>query len=395
MGEGLVNYNPFLPEVKENPYPYYAYLRRHAPVYQVEGIGWWAITRYDDVLSVLRNSETFSSAIMMAAVMGEFNFAPEAIIGMDPPAHTRLRKLVNRAFTPRLVASLESRIREITKNLVAPMRTAGEFDLMAQLANPLPVVVIAEILGVEPARWDDFKEWTNAIVLAMGGQVAEDQRDYVRRNISALQTYIRDMIAERRKAPRNDLITALIRAEEENQVLTSEEVFNLAIFLLASGNENTTHPIGNGVLAPLAHPAELAKVQEKPALLPNMVEEILRHSGPVQTLSRLTTREVELSGTSIPAGSVLLPLYAAANRDERRFPDPDRFDITRDAEGHLGFGYGIHFCLGAPLARLEARVVFEELLFNCPPFVRTEAPVVRGEGVMIHGPKTLPLRFDV
>ncbi|MGH8010300.1 MAG: cytochrome P450, partial [Candidatus Binatia bacterium] len=210
-----MDYNPFSPEVKENPYPYYAYLRRHAPVYEIEGIGWWAITRYDDVLAILRNPETFSSSIMMVAVMGEFNFAPEAIIGMDPPVHTRLRKLVNRAFTPRLVASLESRVREITQDLIAPMRAAGEFDLMAGLANPLPVMVIAEMLGVEPARWDDFKEWTNAIVLAMGGQVAEDQRDYVRRNISALQAYIRDMIAARRKVPRNDLITALIRAEEE------------------------------------------------------------------------------------------------------------------------------------------------------------------------------------
>lgn len=389
-----MNYNPFLPEVKENPYPYYAYLRRHAPAYQIEGIGWWAITRYDDVLSILRNPETFSSAIMMVAVMGEFNFAPEAIIGMDPPAHTRLRKLVNRAFTPRLVASLESRIREITKDLIAPMRATGEFDLMAGLANPLPVMVIAEMLGVEPARWDDFKEWTNAIVLAMGGRVAEDQRGYVSQCISDLQAYIRNMITERRKEPRNDLITALIRAEEENQVLTSEEVFNLAIFVLAAGSETTTNLIGNGVLALLAHPAELAKVQENPALLPNMVEEILRHSGPVQTLSRQTTRAVELSGTAIPAGAVLLPLYASANRDERKFPDPDRFDITRNAEGHLGFGYGIHFCLGAPLARLEARVVFEELLFHCPPFSRTDAPVVRGEGVMIHGPKTLPLRFE-
>ncbi|MGH8009948.1 MAG: cytochrome P450, partial [Candidatus Binatia bacterium] len=165
-------------------------------------------------------------------------------------------------------------------------------------------------------------------------------------------------------------------------------------FVLAAGSETTTNLIGNGVLALLAHPAELAKVQANPALLPNMVEEILRHSGPVQTLSRLTTRAVELSGTPIPAGAVLLPLYAAANRDERQFPDPDRFDITRNTEGHLGFGYGIHFCLGAPLARLQARVAFEELLFHCPPFVRTDAPVLRGEGVMIHGPKTLPLRFE-
>jgi len=390
-----MDYNPFLPEVQHNPYPYYAELRRHAPVYQVEGVGFWAVSRYDDVYSILRNPQVFPSSVLVAVAMGDSNpFPPEApaIIGCDPPDHTRLRKLANRAFTPRRIASLESHIREVTDQLIEQMPTQGEFDLVRDLSAPLPTITIAELLGVPAERRADFKRWSDDFVRSTNGAaVTREERDQIRQSISEWFAYFREVIAAYRKKPGDNLLSDLVRVEEENQMLTSEEILSLAAFLLAAGNETTTNLIGNAMLALFAHPQQLAHVRANPALISNVVEETLRYDGPVQLLPRLSAQEMKLSGTTIPAGSVVLALLGSANDDERKFPDPDHFDITRNTEGHIGFGFGIHFCMGAQLARLEAKIVLEALFKQFPRLARKDDRVARLESLSLRGPTTLPL----
>ncbi|MGH7962045.1 MAG: cytochrome P450, partial [Candidatus Binatia bacterium] len=390
-----MEYNPFLPEVRENPYPYYAYLRQHAPVYPVPGVGFWAISRYDDVSYILRNPQLFSSSIIVTAFIGDLNpFPPKAppIIAYDPPDHTRLRKLVNRAFTPRRVASLEQHIRAVTRDLIERIPAQGEFDLVRELSGPLPTITIAELLGVPPERRDDFKRWADAAVRASNGMATPPEaREEFRQSMGALFAYFREAIGGYRKKPGDNLLSDLVRAEEENQRLTADEVLSMGVFLIGAGSETTTNLIANAMLALCAHPEQLAQVRANPALIANLIEETLRYDGPVQLLFRQATQEVELAGTKIPAGSPVLFLLGSANRDERKFPEPERFDILRSTDGHVGFGFGVHFCLGAQLARLEAKVALEALLGRFPSLVRKEEQVTRVESPALRGPKTLPL----
>jgi cytochrome P450 len=390
-----MRYNPFLPEVKANPYPYYAHLREHAPVYQVEAAGFWAVSRYDEVLYILRNPQLFSSTILLAALLGDLNPVPEAanLIASDPPVHTRLRKLVNRAFTPLLIAALEPRLREITEELLHNIARQKECDLVRDLSTPLPVIVIAEMLGVEPEHRHDFKRWSDDIVHAANG-VSGEERAHAQQSVTEFRAYFQDAIERRRKTPGNDLITALVRAEEEDQVLTAGEVLSLTTLLLIAGNETTTNLIGNTMLALLEHPEALAQVQAQPNLIPNAIEETLRYDGPVQGIFRQATQDVEVAGTTIPAGSLLFPLFASADRDERKFPNPDRFDITRNTEGHIAFGFGIHFCLGAPLARLETKVALEELLKRFRHISYGKEKVEKIDSFFLRGPKTFPLTLE-
>ncbi len=390
-----MDYNPFAPEVKANPYPYYTHLRRHAPVFQVKDAGFWAVSRYDDVLYVLKNPQLFSSTILLAALLGDLNPVPEAanLIASDPPVHNRLRKLANRAFTPRLIATLEPRLRQITKELLSAIESQGKFDLVHDLSTPLPVIAIAEILGVEPAHRTDFKRWSDDIVHAANG-VSGEEREHAQQSVTEFRTYFQDVIEVRRAAPRNDLISALVKAEEEEQMLTSGEILSLTTLLLIAGNETTTNLIGNAVLALLEHPETLARVESDPSLIPQVIEETLRYDGPVHGIFRQATQDVELVGTMIPAGALVFPLFASADRDENKFPNPDQFDITRSTEGHIAFGFGIHFCLGAPLARLEAKIVLQEMLGRFQHLKQKEEDVTRIDSFFLRGLKTLPLTFD-
>jgi len=390
-----MEYNPFLSEVQENPYPYYAYLRQHAPTYEVPGVGLWVVSRHEDVLSVFRNPQLFSSTVYVNALVGEFNpFSPEApaMIASDPPSHTRLRKLVNRAFTPRRIAGMEAHIGEVTNDLIEHAAAKSTFDLVKDLAEPLPVTVIAEMLGVEPERRHDFRRWSDAIIIASKGMgVTAEEREQIPRELAEFRAYFRAAIEKCRTQPGDNLLSDLVRAEEENQTLTSEEILSLAVLLLVGGNETTTNLIGNAMLALLDNPDQLAMVQAKLALVPNLVEEALRYDAPVQGSFRMTTQEVEIGGTKVPAGAVIMPLMGSANRDERKFSDPDRFDIMRNAEGHLAFIIGVHYCLGAQLARLEAKAALEALLRRFSRFARQGQDLPRIGSVIIRGPKTLPL----
>lgn len=390
-----MEYNPFLPEVQANPFPYYTYLRHHAPAYQVPGVGCWAISRYDDVLSAFKNPQLFSSSIITAAFAGDLDpFPPEtpAIIASDPPDHTRLRKLVNRAFTPRRVAALDQHIHEVVAHLIARIPSQGEFDLVRALAIPLPVIVIAELLGVPSERYIDFKYWADSFVRATSGiAFPAETRAEIRQSLSDFFAYFRNAIAAYRTQPGDNLLSDLVRAEEEHQTLSAEEILSMAAFLILAGSETTTNLIGSSMLALLAHPEQLAQVRVNRALIVNVLEETLRYDGPIQNLFRQATQEMEVAGTRIPAGSPVLLLVGSANRDERKFPDPERFDIFRNTEGHVGFGFGVHFCLGAQLARLEARAALEGLLQRFPRLSRTDAAVTWVESVVARGPKVLPL----
>lgn len=390
-----MDYNPLSPAVQDNPYPYYAELRDKAPVAWIEPMQAWAVSRYADVDFIFRNPRLFSSALWNTAASGDLVVVPEApgLLSMDPPDHTRMRKLANKGFTPRLIRAMEPRVRTIAQNLLKSLTGQMEADLVPALSVPLPIIVIAEMLGIELARQKDFKRWSDDVVRSLNRPTDEIVRAEIRQSITEFRTYLGEMISKRRTEPGDDLITAFVQAEEEHQTLSPIEILGLTVLLLAAGNETTTNLIGNAVLALLDHPEELAKVRTERANVSALVEEVLRYDSPVQVVYRQATQDVELDGGKLPAGATVLLLLGAANRDERKFPEPDRFDVTRHAQDHVAFGYGIHYCLGAPLARLEGRIALEALLFDCPPFTRVRAQVPRIAAYLVRGPQTLPLRF--
>ena len=381
-----LEFNPLAPEFRMDPYPWYEQLREHAPVHRHEGLGFWSVARYDDVAYVLRNHTLFSSS-----AMGSIGGAQRTLINTDPPAHTELRGVVNRVFTPRMVADLEPRIRQITSALLDRVAKQGEMDLVRDLSIPLPVTVIAEILGVDAERRADFKRWSDAIVgLPSLSDAADAQQD-----LHEFRDYFEDAIEQRRASPRRDLISALVAAEENHVKLTPEEVLAFTALLLIAGNETTTNLIGNAMLALLEHPDQMALVRADAALIPNMIEEALRYDSPVQFLFRSATQDVLLGEQRIPAGATVLPMYASGNRDDRKFPDAASFDVARNTQGHLAFGLGVHFCLGAPLARLEARVVFEELLARFASITSGPGRPERIDSLFLRGMKSLPLAFEL
>ncbi len=390
-----MDYNPLSPEVIENPYPYYAYLREHAPVYWIEPLQGWALSRYADVDFALRNPQIFLSSEFTNQTLGDLNPTPEIpwILDINPPDHTRLRKLANKGFLPRLIRALEPRVQEITQQLISALKSQTEGDLVTTLSGPLPTTVIAEMLGVEADRLNEFKRWSDDVVLGTSRPTDEAIRTRVRQSGAALRSYFERLIERRRTDPGEDVITALVRAEEERDILSAAEILGLAVLLLLAGNETTTNLIGNAVRNLLSHPAELAKVRADRTLVPSLVEEVLRYESPVQLLPRVTACEVALEGGTIPAGATVFLLLASANRDDRKFPNPDRFDVTRNPQDHVAFGYGIHYCLGAPLARLEGRLALDSLLFDCPPFTCTREHLPQIASIIVRGVQTLPLRF--
>ncbi len=396
-----LEYNPFDPAVRANPYPTYARLRDEAPIYRNPALGMAAVSRYEDVLAVLKSPSAFSSRAMRdlftqgaRSVMTDASIDGETLIGSDPPVHTRLRKIVNRAFTPSRIAALEGRVRSVTDQLVAGFEQRGSCDLLGDLAVPLPITLIAEILGVDPERHRDFKRWSTDLLLAGTGQPTPEQAERIVISDEELGQWIDEVVEERRARPRDDLVSALVAAESSEEVMTVEEIGNLIMILLIAGNETTTNLIANALLALLAHPEQLESLVACPELVPLAVEEALRYDSPVQLTLRRATTDVELPGGKLSEGEMIAVLVASANRDERQFANAARFDLARDSRGHVAFGFGTHFCVGAGLARLEARVALEALVTRLARIERVETALDYGTSLIVRGPRRLRLRFE-
>jgi cytochrome P450 len=395
-----MDYNPLDPDVIDDPYPVYARLRREAPVCRTP-LGFLAVSRYRDVLLALRTPELFSSSAMNDLIEGVKAQAPDAerirggqtLLGTDPPAHTRLRRIVNRAFTPRRVAALEPRVREIAERLVGEFAGTGKGDLMASLAVPLPVIVIAEMLGIDPDRRADFKRWSELFLEATAGISSDDRRAAIARSFEERAAYLEEVVESRRRSPRDDVISALVRAEQDEEVMSEQEVGNFIVLLLVAGDETTTNLIGNAVLTLREHLDVLRAVTRDRSLVSDLVEEVLRYDAPVQLTLRRTTDEVELSGSRVAKGEVVALLLGSANRDETVFESPDWLRLSRDGPSHVAFGFGTHFCIGAHLARLEARVALETLLSRLGTFGLRDRDVERAPSLFTRGPRRLLLEF--
>jgi len=391
------------PEFQNDPYPVYAALRDQGPVTRIERPEFTSdwVTHYETVATVLRDERFFAVQVpedMMAPGVPEaFRRLGELLSHMmlleNPPDHTRLRGLVNKAFTPRVVENLRPRIETIVAELIAAVHRNGRADVMPDLATPLPVAVIAELMGVPVTDLDRFKEWSDAIAVVLDGSIRGAGLPAAAQAGGELADYLRDLVRKRRVSPRDDLLSRLVQARERDDALSEQELIATAILILLAGHETTTNLIGNGVLALADHPAEWQKLCMEPECVPGAVEEVLRWDGPVQLTTRGVREPVELAGWRFEPGIEVNLSLAAAGRDSRQFPGAERFDVLRNPNRHLAFGHGGHFCLGAPLARLEAQVLFRALAERMPAFKVERAGVQRRPGLVLRGLQSLPIDF--
>lgn len=388
--------NLLTPEARANPYPLYKQLRDEQPVARVDPGGLYAVSRYDDVVAALRNPRVFSSAAFRAMWMPDWlpqNPIGTSIVTADPPEHTRLRGLVSRPFEPRAVTRLEQRVRTFAHDLAEGLGQVDEVDFVAEFAAPVPSCVIAEILGLDLALHKNFKRWGDAIANITPVTPAE-YRDNVRASVAEMETYLRQVIAARRAQPQEDLVSDLLAPGEDGQTLTDEEVLAMLFLVLPAGFETAMNLLAHSLRLLSQRPDVLALLRENPARIPTFIEEMLRFEPPVHTILRFAMADSSVAGTPIPAGSMVALLLGSANRDERRFADPDRFDMARDQSRHIAFGHGIHFCIGAALARLEARVAIEEIVKRYDQITPVPGELSWNYAITVRGPTKLPLRFQ-
>ncbi|MEO8623941.1 MAG: cytochrome P450 [bacterium] len=382
---------PLADALRRNPFPLYSALRRASPVLRVPGRPLWMLYDFESVKRALHDPATFSSR---AAPPGGKPL--DWLIFLDPPLHTKLRALVMRTFTPRAVASLEPRIEALTHELLDKVIARGTMDLATEFSAQLPLLVICELLGAPVEDRELLSRWSDVILhlgdMIYGGErAAKASADY-RAVKDEMQPYVERQLAERRVAPRDDLLTRLLEATVDGERLTEEEILNFFQLLLLAGSETTTNLISNAMLSFIAYPDQLARLRAAPELLPSAIEEVLRFRAPLQMVFRNTACDVELHRRVIPAGHLVLVMVGSANRDPKQFKDPARFDITRSPNAHIAFGHGAHFCIGSALARLEAKVALPALLARLRD-VQLVGPWVPHTAVSVHGPRKFPIRF--
>lgn len=383
-----------------DPYPAYRQLREAAEPYRVSGNilsgGMWMFSRYDDVAAILREGR-ISKDVSRLFPPENLNAMDSSMLLKDPPVHTRLRALTSQTFTPARIRELEADIEGIVADLLARIEAEKQegMDFIADFALPLPVTVIAEMLGIPHEDQDRFRTWSNQIIKAADMMHATDEDVQNQRNaMVSLTVYFKELIERRRTQPREDIISGLIAAHDAGDRLTEEEMLGTCILLLIAGHETTVNLLGNGLYTLLSHPDQFALLKSRPDLIPTAIEEMLRYESPVQRGTfRITADVVEFKGITLEPGQQVSAMLGAANRDPQQFPDPDRFDVMRTPNRHLGFGLGIHFCLGAALARTEARIGFTRLLERLPNLQLADPTPHWNPSSLFRGLKTLPVTF--
>lgn len=378
--ESGVAYNPTSDAIRNDPYPTYDRMRANGPAHRMRLINAWILTRYEDVDMVLRDHRRF--------LKDDSIIEYRSMLNSNPPDHTRLRTIVSKAFTPRSVAELHPRIERVVNELLDDVEGEGRFDLIEKFAFPIPITVIAEMLGVPPEDRDIFEEWSNDISLVIEPYQTEEQEARVNRASEELFEYFEVIMELRRREPQDDMITALMNAEEEGDKLTHDELLGTLMLLLVAGNETTRNLIGNGTLALLRHPDQLRRLRDNPDLLDSAVNEMLRYDSPVQLDGRFAEEDIDIGGTRIPAGERMICAIGAANRDPAAFTNPNVLDIGRREKSHISFGRGIHHCLGAPLAMMEGRIAFAALLDRFSSIELVSEPEFR-EQIVLRGVEEL------
>jgi cytochrome P450 len=379
-------------------------LREQAPLYRSSVLGGWVLTRYDDVKLAI--SDRRFSADRMRPFFAQLPVGEQTAYATlrdsisrwavfhDPPEHTRLRGLMNKAFTARAIERLEPRIRAMIDRLLDQVVDRGEMDLIADLAYPLPASVILDMLGLPCDDLDRIKVWSDELALFVGSSVnTPDKYQRATDSITAMNEYFRTALQRRRNSPGDDLLTALLAAQEQGDLLSDDELVATCVLLVFAGHETTTNLIGNGILALLRHPAELARLRNEPGLMPLAVEELLRFDGPAASVVRIATEEILLHGQTIRPGERVFAMLNAANRDPRQFANPETLDIARKENRHLAFGQGIHFCIGAPLARMEAKLAITAILQRCPNLALQSMPLNWSNSLVLRGVRSLPVSF--
>jgi cytochrome P450 len=390
------------PEVINRPYEYFGELRETDPVHWNEKFGGWIITRYEDVRQCLQDDEHLSVEVEADRLRNSNldipetkSMFPEWIIYLDPPEHTKLRRIIGEAFNPEMIRQQQSEVNEATRGLIEDIKKddPDEIDLIEEFAFPLPVHIISKIMGLPIEDADKLGEWSSNIALTLFHYYDADNRhEKTEQSVKEFASYLREIVRKRKENPQDDLITYLNQAESEGETLDEDEVVATAALLLFGGHETTTKLIANGILELLRHPDQMELLREDPSIAPKAVEEILRYNGTSKSLTRGVIKDFELRGNQISAGERVLLSQAAANRDPRKFDNPDQFDITRGSMEHLGFGHGTHHCLGAPLARLETRVAFPEFVQAFPEMELATDEIEWTKSPLVRGPEELPLR---
>jgi cytochrome P450 len=398
-----IYYDLFSPQFKSNPFPTFAEMRHNDPIYPhvaPDGSTIWYISCYEDVVEVLKNNDTFVKDKKNTLLSDETKpkqtpsfmqrLINENMLFSDPPDHTRLRGLVNQAFTPRRVEKMTPRIQAIADSLLDEVAAQGRMDLIADFALPLPTIIITDMLGIPETDRNEVQNWSQAIIAPGRHGLGYKAR---RRKVRAFVDYLQDLFAERQRQPQDDLTTALVQAEEAGERLSVPELSSMVALLLVTGHETTVNLIGNGVLALLKHPEQLALVKQGEGV-ETAVEELLRYDGPVETsTTRWVRRDVVYKGQAMKRGDVVRVVLASANRDSCHFQDPDTLDVTRQNNKHLAFGHGIHYCLGAPLARVEGKIALQTLFGRFPDLrlAVPESELAWRSGVLFRGLKRLPV----
>jgi cytochrome P450 len=385
----MAHYDPFAYDTHENPYPIYQQLRDEAPAYYNAQLDFWALSRYEDVRNALIDHDTFCSGQgFLLEDIGEL--ALPMVLGMDPPDHTRLRGTISRAMTPRRVAALEAPIRQLARSLLDAFAGSGRGDIVADFAAILPMNIISELLCVPDADRNKLRGWADHMVEREDGV-----KGLPRKAVEAggqIVTYFDAMLRQRAAAPGDDLLSLLIAAEQHGE-LSRIELLGFCFLLIIAGNETTTKLIGNMTYQLSRHPDQRQRLIDDPSLIPNAVEEVLRYESSTHMMARTLTRDLDLHGQTMPKGKKVALILASANRDDRYWANPEIFDVTRDTSGTLAFGFGIHHCLGASLARLEGTVALQEILARIPDFVVQDAGLERVHSGNVRGFSRVPIAF--